>query len=299
MNPKAAQTYLKECTARCPGCQIEHRSRRRLTSPAHSSGDRACPEDQAQEKTFVRVAACSAVPRRQSGHRKQSAACPACAVEAARQSLADRHDRGPGCLHGGARHLHRQRGAAPHLRLARRQHRRGHLGADQLPGVQRHRSAAGRMGIERPGPAKLLRLLHRHLHRLELPVRRGSLAAHAAGLPHPAGRGRRRAAAHGAGHHGRLVRAPQARPGLCPLWTGRRARALHRPHARRLDHRQLLLALDLLHQHPGRHSGLHSGYAPGRGSALDQARPLAPAQHGLRRPRLSHHRHGRHADHAR
>ena len=41
----------------------------------------------------------------------------------------------------GAGHLGRQRGLAPHRRQPLGQHRRGHLGADQLPDLQRHRAA--------------------------------------------------------------------------------------------------------------------------------------------------------------
>ncbi len=118
-------------------------------------------------------------------------------------------------------------------------------------------------------------------------------------LPRAARHVRRRHAAHGPGHHGRFLRAPQARPGLRPLRPRRRPRSLHRPHPRRLDHRQLLLALDLLHQYPRRHPGLHSRHAPRRRSAVDQGRSLAPPQHGLHRPGLPHRRHGRPADHAR
>ena len=221
------------------------------------------------------------------------------ALEAPRQSLAYRHDRGPGRLHGGARHFHRQRRPAPHRRLARRQHRRGNLGPHQLPRRQRHRPAPRRLGLQRHGPPQLLRLLHHRLYRCQFPLRLGSIAAHPSHLPHHSGLRRRRHAAHGPGHHGRLLRTAEARPGLCSLRHRRRPRSLHRPHPGRLDHRQLFLALDLLHQHPGRHSGLHSGQPAGRRSAVDQSRLLPAAQHGLPRPQLSHHRHGRPADHAR
>ena len=65
--------------------------------------------------------------------------------------------------------------------------------------------------------------------------------------------------------------------------------------ARRLDHRQHLVAVDLLHQHPGRPAG-------GRGHVVDlsQARSR-PAQSAarLRRPRVAGHLGRRDADHAR
>ncbi len=49
--------------------------------------------------------------------------------------------------------------------------------------------------------------------------------------------------------------------------------AHHRPDARRLDHRQLLLALDLLHQSAGRHADVVPGDADGGGSAVSHAAP--------------------------
>ena len=220
-------------------------------------------------------------------------------MEAPRQSVDYCRDCGAGRLHGGARHLHRQRGAAPHRRLAGRFDRPGHLGADQLPGLECDRAAHRRVGLERDGPAQFLRPVHCDLHRLQLSLRRGALADPAAALSRFAGRRRRRNAAHGPGHHGRQLRAAEARPGLCSLRTGRRARAFHRPHAGRLDHRQLHLALDLLHQHSGGHSGLHSRHPAGGRSAVDQGRPLAPAPDRLPGAELSRHRHGRPADHAR
>ena len=57
-----------------------------------------------------------------------------------------------------------------------------------------------------------------------------------------------------------------ARGGLRHVRNGRGARARHRPHARRLHYRPLFVALDLLHQYPGRNSlvvpDLHHGGGP-------------------------------------
>ena len=47
-----------------------------------------------------------------------------------------------------------------------------------------------------------------------------------------------------------------------------------RPHPGRLDHRQLQLALDLLHQHPGRHSLPGAHHLPDLRSALPRAQSL-------------------------
>ena len=70
--------------------------------------------------------------------------------------------------------------------------------------------------------------------------------------PHSARRRRRRPRPQRTGHPRRHLPRRKARPGLRRLRHGRRRRARHRPHARRLDHRQLQLALDLLHQPAGR-----------------------------------------------
>ena len=66
-------------------------------------------------------------------------------LAAERQSLADRHGGDAGHVSGSARHLGGQRGPAAHRRQPLGQHRRGHLGADQLPGLQRHRAADDRL----------------------------------------------------------------------------------------------------------------------------------------------------------
>ena len=63
-------------------------------------------------------------------------------------------------------------------------------------------------------------ILHHDLHRRQLSLRRGAHAADAAGVPRDAGRGRRRNAAHGAGHHGRLAlsRKSAGRPLRSTAW---------------------------------------------------------------------------------
>ncbi len=63
---------------------------------------------------------------------------------------------------------------------------------------------------------------------------------------------RRRAAADRAGHLAADVPPEGAGDGDGPLRHGRHARPGRRPDARRVDRRQLLVAVDLLHQHPGR-----------------------------------------------
>ena len=86
-----------------------------------------------------------------------------------------------------------------------------------------------------------------------VPVRARADARLAHLLPHPAGRHRRRAAAALAGRAARGVPAARARQGHGLLGPRHRRRADSRTGARRLAHRQLQLALGVLHQHPGRH----------------------------------------------
>ena len=65
---------------------------------------------------------------------------------------------------------------------------------------------------------------------------------------HPAGRGRRRHAAAGAVDPARELSAGETRQGDGRLWSGHCGGAGDWPDAGRMDYRQLLLALDLLHQ---------------------------------------------------
>ena len=71
-------------------------------------------------------------------------------------------------------------------------------------------------------------------------------------LPRAAGNRGRRLAAIGAGDSGRHISAAEARHGDGRLWDGDPRGPGARADARRLDHRQLFLALDFLHQRAGR-----------------------------------------------
>ena len=184
------------------------------------------------------------------------------------QSLDHRAGGDAGHVHGGAGHQHRQRVAAAHRRQPFRRHRREHLGADLLPGFQRHRAAAERLDLVHHRAQALLHELRGHLHRQLVPVRAGAEPGHADFLPHPARRGRRRLAAQRAGDSGGHVSSRETRHGVRGLRHGGGAGAGHRPHSGRLDHRQLHLALDLSPQHSGRHSFAASDFAPDSGSAV-------------------------------
>ena len=85
-----------------------------------------------------------------------------------------------------------------------------------------------------------------------VPVRHRAQSAVPDRRANSARRGRRRLAALRTGHPGRHVLRRKARHGFRGLRHGGGGGARHRPHAGRLDHRQLQLALDLLHQPAGR-----------------------------------------------
>ena len=72
------------------------------------------------------------------------------------QHLADRGHGHAGHLHGGARHLDRQRGPAPHRRQPLGVERGEHLGPHQLPGRQRRHPAALRLALGLHGPEAVL-----------------------------------------------------------------------------------------------------------------------------------------------
>ena len=82
---------------------------------------------------------------------------------------------------------------------------------------------------------------------------------------------RRRTAAEPAIDHSGHVRAGPARQGVRRGGDRRHLRPGDRPDLGRLDHRQLLVALDFLHQHPGRHLRLLRRHRAGGGSALGVA----------------------------
>ena len=90
----------------------------------------------------------------------------------------------------------------------------------------------------------------------------------------------------------------ETRAGVRSLRIGRSPRPLDRPLARWLDHRQLLLALDFLHQHSRRHPCTLSNLAHGRRSTVDQAGPQASLEHGLHRSRVPDSCHGWPSSHA-
>ena len=169
------------------------------------------------------------------------------------QSLDRRLHGHAGDLHGGARHLDRQRRVALHRRRALGRPEPGDLGADQLPRGQRDRAAALRLADGAVRPQAVLHDLRAAVHDQLGPLRRGAEHRAADLLPRPPGARRRRPPAFRAGHPGRYLSAPATGHGDGHVRRGRRRRADPRARAGRIYQRQLLLALDLLHQHPDRH----------------------------------------------
>ena len=187
------------------------------------------------------------------------------------QSVDHRAHGDAGHVHGGARYEHRQRRPAAYRRQSFRGAGRKHLGADVVSGLQRHRAAAERLALFDRRPQAFLHGLCRAVHDQFVSVRVRAQSPHADHLPHSSGRGRRRLAAERAGHSRRYFRSRQARHGICRLWHRGGHGAGHRSDARRLDHRQFQLALDFLHQYPGRHSFAPADVAADSGSSLLQA----------------------------
>ena len=194
-------------------------------------------------------------------------------------------------LHGGARHRHCLGGPALHRRLALGLQLRSHLGPHQLPGRQRRHPA--RLQLVRPPlrPQALPAHLRHHLHHRLVLLRSGAVARRHSARPRAAGRRRRRAPAALAIHPaGKLSRPAKRSMSMAAYGLGIVRRPGPRPHARRLAHRHLQLALRLLHQHPRRHSRRHHDHPLRPRPALHQERQgrrlrqhrLRPA-HGLDR----------------
>jgi hypothetical protein len=165
------------------------------------------------------------------------------------QSVGHRRDGHAGDVHGGAGHQRGQRVAAAHRREPVVEHGRSHLGADVVPGGQRHHPADGRVVFHAARAQAVLHDLRGAVHRQLVSVRFGSVAGGADVLPGIAGGGRRSAAARLAGHSGGELPARKTRHGDGHLRHGRGGGPGDRAHSGRLDHGQLLLALDFLHQY--------------------------------------------------
>ena len=100
-------------------------------------------------------------------------------------------------------------------------------------------------------PQAIFHAVHHYFY-VEFPaLRRGVEPGILACRTHRAGRGRRRVAADGASHPGRHVSAGKTRAGFFAVWRDGHSGTQHRADARRMDYRQLFVALDFLHQPAG------------------------------------------------
>ncbi|ABA50693.1 hypothetical protein BURPS1710b_1799 [Burkholderia pseudomallei 1710b] len=214
-------------------------------------------------------------------------------VASRREPVADRGRRHARRVHGGARHDDRQRRAAAHRRHDVGELRRSDLDAHVVSCRQRHRAADLRLSRPPARPQALLRAVHRRVHDLLVPVRNRNRSRPTDRVPRAAGAVRRRPAAEPAIDHPRYVPARAAQPRVLDLGRGDRRRAGARPDARRLDHRQLLVALGVPAQRADRRADFARGDPARRGSAVEtrpRARPVdrLHRHHADRdRPRLS------------
>ena len=177
------------------------------------------------------------------------------------------------------------------------------MGADLLS--RRQRDRAPDLGLDRVHrrAQALLHDLRRALHDELVPVRAGAEPPGADRVPRAPGARRRRAAAVGAVDPRRHVPRGEAGHGVRLLRVRGRRRPGDRAHARRVDHGQLLLAVDLLHQHSGRDRLAPHEPRLRRGPAALRRREGAArargVERGLRRARARGARARLAADHAR
>ena len=129
--------------------------------------------------------------------------------------------------------------AAAHRGQPVGQRGRVHLGADVVPGVERHHSADGRLVFHVDGAQALLYDLRGPVHGKFAAVRDGADAGRPDLLPRPAGTGRRRPATDVAGHPGGKLSAGEARHGHGGVRHGSGGGAGDRPDAGRLAPRRL------------------------------------------------------------
>ncbi len=132
-------------------------------------------------------------------------------------------------------------------------------------------------------PQKSVCHLPGRLHDRFYAVRRCAVARADGAVPPAAGRVRRRAGPAQPSHHARHLPAAAARVGHGALGCRRDGRSDPRPHARRLSHRPLQLALRLLRQPPIRHPG-HRGAGRVPAQECGQVGPAVRLA-GLRRAR--------------
>src|SRR6202789_2462333 len=151
------------------------------------------------------------------------------------QSLVDRAYRNPGDFHGSLGYFHRQCGPTPHGRDARPQPERSPLGADQLPGVKRHRATDLRLALHPLRTQALLYDVRGAIYRLLAALRPCTYPSVPDPGPAAARLGRTRSGSQRTGHPGGHFSRGTKRTGVCPLRYGGGGRTRHRTDAGRLD----------------------------------------------------------------
>ena len=185
--------------------------------------------------------------------------------------MADRRFGDAGLVHAVPGYLDHQCGAAPYAAQLRRQGRPDYLGRDQLSDRNRGGPADDRMDRDPDWSPGLFHRINHRLHAGFGVLRSGANPDANRGCALHPGCGRRRDDAVGPGDSARNISALRAHAGDVHAVAGLGDGAGVRSHARRLDHDEPELALELLHQCAGqrdrRRNGLHL-----------RARSAAPAQ---------------------
>ena len=168
---------------------------------------------------------------------------------------------------------------AAHRGRPRHQLRRKHLGTDQLPRCQRGHPADERVAQPRVRPQALLHDERGAIHRsTSLLCGVASEPCSADCVSRPARNWRWRSRAGGAGDPGGYLPQGEARRRVRPLQHGDRNGASGRSAARRMDHRQFLLALGFLYQRSDR-VDLVAAVEPA-GSGSRRSSPRNACKHG-------------------
>ena len=158
-----------------------------------------------------------------------------------------------------ARHVDRERRAAAHAGQLFGQRRRDRVGAHELPGRQRHHDPDDRMDLIALRTQALLPDLGRRIRRSLGALRRRAIARSDGALSLDTGRSGRGDGAVVAGDPDGDVPAQRTADGDGDVGDGADGRADHGADARRMDHRQLELALEFLHQPADRRRGVPDG----------------------------------------
>src|SRR6266404_131713 len=212
------------------------------------------------------------------------------------QSLGDRDYCDAGHVHGGAGHLHCERGAAAHFRQFVSGRGRIHLGAHVVFGLQRDCAAAFWMFLLPDWAQAVFYVVRRAVHGQLVSLRPGTELRRARAFPYFARYRWWRFAAQRAGHFERYVCGRKAGHGFRGVRNRGGRRADDRSLARRLDHGQFFLALDFLHQRAGGNHFAFADFRTHQRSAVHEARqPQERLPDRLHRHRINQLGPGQHA----